>query len=158
MSLGKLKFILNEKNRFKPLSANPTKWSNTNRSSAKADELFEYVWQETQLNKFRKLKIFLTTVFGYVILQADTEILIIYNLSLKKLIHLQCNTLPANIYLLKINNRNSIKKVWNMFQVNNKNTRTTVFIVNLLTITVFIVNIFHTFFKRCYFWLWTSKC
>ena len=27
---------------FNPLSANPTKWSNTNNSSAKADEFFEY--------------------------------------------------------------------------------------------------------------------
>ena len=34
--------------------------------------------------------------------------------------------LPANIYLLKVNNnRNTRKKVWNMFKVNNKNTRTT---------------------------------
>ena len=31
----------------------------------------------------------------------------------------------ANIYLLKVNNRNTKKKVWNMFKVNNKNTRPT---------------------------------
>ena len=34
------------------------------------------------------------------------------------------NTYPANIYLLKVN-RNTKKKVWDMFIVNNKNTRTT---------------------------------
>ena len=33
------------------------------------------------------------------------------------------NNNPANIYLLKVNNRNTWKKVSNMFTVNNKNTR-----------------------------------
>ena len=32
---------------------------------------------------------------------------------------------PANIYLFKVNNRNTGKKVRNMFKVNNNNTRTT---------------------------------
>ena len=32
------------KKQVKPLSANPTKWSNTLKSSALADELFECVW------------------------------------------------------------------------------------------------------------------
>ena len=40
----------------------------------------------------------------------------------------------ASIYLLKVNNRNTKKKVWNMFKVNNKATKTTL-----------ILNIFHTF-------------
>ena len=31
---------------------------------------------------------------------------------------------PANIYLFKLNNRNK-KKVWNMFNINIKDTRTT---------------------------------
>ena len=31
---------------------------------------------------------------------------------------------PANVYLFKVNNRNT-SKVWNMFKVNNKNTSTT---------------------------------
>ena len=33
-------------------------------------------------------------------------------------------TISANIYLLKVNNRNT-RKVWDIFKVNNKNTRTT---------------------------------
>ena len=37
---------------------------------------------------------------------------------------------PAGIYLLKVNNRNTRTKVWNMFKVNNKVTKTTSFIVN----------------------------
>ena len=31
---------------------------------------------------------------------------------------------PDNIYLFKVNNTNTIEKMWNMFKVNNKNTRT----------------------------------
>ena len=40
---------------------------------------------------------------------------------------------PADIYLLKVNNRNTRAKAWNMFKVNNNDTKTTpscVFIVN----------------------------
>ena len=33
-------------------------------------------------------------------------------------------SIPANIYLFKVNNRNK-KKVWNMFKVNSKNNKTT---------------------------------
>ena len=40
----------------------------------------------------------------------------------------------AGNYMLKVNNRNTRAKVWNMFKVNNKDTKT------LLTL-----NIFHTF-------------
>ena len=36
----------------------------------------------------------------------------------------QINIYPANIYLFKGINRNTRKKVWNIFKVNNKNTRT----------------------------------
>ena len=32
---------------------------------------------------------------------------------------------PAGIYLLKVNNKNTRTKVWNMFRVNNKDTRMT---------------------------------
>ena len=35
---------------------------------------------------------------------------------------------PDNIYLFKIYNRSTRKKMWNMFKVNNKNTRTTSFL------------------------------
>ena len=35
--------------------------------------------------------------------------------------------IPVNIYLNKINNRNTRKKLWNMFEANNKDTRTTLF-------------------------------
>ena len=35
------------------------------------------------------------------------------------------NLYLANIYLFKVNNRSTKKKVWNMFRVNNKNTRMT---------------------------------
>ena len=31
---------------------------------------------------------------------------------------------PANIYLFKVSHRNTRKKLWNIFEVNNKNTRT----------------------------------
>ena len=34
-------------------------------------------------------------------------------------------TNPVGIYLLKVNNRNTRTKVWNMFKVNNKGTKTT---------------------------------
>ena len=34
-------------------------------------------------------------------------------------------TVPDGIYLLKVNNRNTRTKVWNMFKVNNKATKTT---------------------------------
>ena len=33
--------------------------------------------------------------------------------------------IPANIELFKVKNRNCRKKVWNMFKVNNKDTKTT---------------------------------
>ena len=33
-------------------------------------------------------------------------------------------TNPVGIYLLKVNNRNTRTKVWNMFKVNNKGTKT----------------------------------
>ena len=33
------------------------------------------------------------------------------------------DSFPANIYLLIVNNRNTKKKVWNMFKVNNKQRR-----------------------------------
>ena len=60
-------------------------------------------------------------------------------------------TFPADTDLLKVNNRNIRTKVWNMFKVNNKDTKTTpmrhfgVFIVNLehishLCSTVSVVN------------------
>ena len=39
---------------------------------------------------------------------------------------------PAGIYLLKFNNRNTRKKVWNMFKVSNKDTRTTPMVIGLL--------------------------
>ena len=60
-----------------------------------------------------------------------------------------CLPYPAGIYLLKVNNRNTRKKVWNMFKVNNKDTKTTphqndangVVLVSLLL----TLNIFHTF-------------
>ena len=32
---------------------------------------------------------------------------------------------PAGIYLLKVNNRNTRTKVWNMFKINNKDSKTT---------------------------------
>ena len=52
---------------------------------------------------------------------------------------------PTNIYLLKVNNRNTRKKVWNKFKVNYKNTRTTSFDV-VLVFLLLTFNIFHTFF------------
>ena len=51
------------------------------------------------------------------------------------------NEYPANIYLFEAINRNTRKKEWNMFKVNNKNTRGVVLVLLLLTL-----NIFHIFF------------
>ena len=46
---------------------------------------------------------------------------------------------PANNYLFKINNRNTISKVWNMFQFNNKNS------INVILVSLWLIfNIFHT--------------
>ena len=36
-------------------------------------------------------------------------------------------SVPADIYMFKFNNRNTRKKAWNMFKVNDKNKRTTVY-------------------------------
>ena len=48
---------------------------------------------------------------------------IIININNKK-----TNINPTSIYLLKVNCRNNRKEVWNMFKVNNKETRTTTLI------------------------------
>ena len=46
---------------------------------------------------------------------------------------------PGGIYLLKVNNRNTRTKVWNMFKVNNKAT-------GAVLVALFLTfNIFHTF-------------
>ena len=49
----------------------------------------------------------------------------------------------AGIYLLRVNYRNTRTKVWNMFKVNNKATKTTPGIV--LVTLLLTLNIFHTF-------------
>ena len=49
--------------------------------------------------------------------------------------------IPANIYLLEVNNRNARKKVWNMFKVNSDFIVSDVLMFLLLTL-----NILHTFF------------
>ena len=59
-------------------------------------------------------------------------------------------TFPANIYLFKLNNRNTRKK----WKICSKLTVTNVFLV-LLSLTL---NLFHTFFYCFYCWVWTSKC
>ena len=43
----------------------------------------------------------------------------------------------AGIYLLKVSNRSTKKKVWNMFKVNNKNTRTTSHLVLVFILLTF---------------------
>ena len=43
----------------------------------------------------------------------------------------------AGIYLLKVSNRSTRKKVWNMFKVNNKNTRTTSHLVLVFLLLTF---------------------
>ena len=52
--------------------------------------------------------------------------------------------LPANIYLFKVNNRNTRKRC-EIFKVNNKNTKTTVVLVFLLL----TLNIFQPFSNVC---------
>ena len=54
-------------------------------------------------------------------------------------------SIPPNIYLIKSNNRNTQKKVQNMFKVNNKGTRMT----SMTLFCVFIVNFtyFTTFYR-----------
>ena len=56
----------------------------------------------------------------------------------------------VNIYLLKVKNRNTSKKVWNMLKVNNESIRSK---IQWCRSGVVIVNIFHTFFYcfYCYF-------
>ena len=51
----------------------------------------------------------------------------------------------ANIYLLKVNNKNTRKKVWNIFKVNNKNTRT--MLVTSFGVLLLTLNTYHTFFS-----------
>ena len=51
--------------------------------------------------------------------------------------------IPTSIYLLKVNNRKHWNKVWNMFKVYNKDTRTT---PPLPLSLMLILNIFHTLF------------
>ena len=49
---------------------------------------------------------------------------------------------PADIYLLKVNNKIYLNKVWNMFKVNNKDTKTTsdvVLLSLLLTLNIFLL-------------------
>ena len=65
---------------------------------------------------------------------------------------------PANIYLLKVINRNTRKKERNMFKVNNRNTRTTSCRSGVLVFLLLTLNIFHTFFWCFYCCLGTGKC
>ena len=77
---------------------------------------------------------------------------------------------PVTICLLKVNNWNTEKKMWNMFKFNNKDTRTTSWSVSRKLLTAFNIhyvilvsllltlNIFHIFFYCFYCWLWKSKC
>ena len=56
---------------------------------------------------------------------------------------------PANIYLLKVNSKNTrkrCKKVWSMFKVNNKNCRTSFWWLYCFALLC------------CYRSLWTDKC
>ena len=52
---------------------------------------------------------------------------------------------PVGIYLLKVNNRNSRTKVWNMFKVNKNATKTTPFgvvlVALLLTLNIFLTSL-----------------
>ena len=43
---------------------------------------------------------------------------------------------PAGIYLLKVNNSNNRTKVWNMFKVNNKDTKTAPIVLVFLLLTL----------------------
>ena len=45
--------------------------------------------------------------------------------------------IPTNFYLFKVNNRNTRKKVWNMFKVDNKD--------NVVVFLLLILNIFYIF-------------
>ena len=59
----------------------------------------------------------------------------------------QCNffpvilyyTMPAGIYLLKVNNKNTRIKVWNKFKVNNKDTKTTPMNISHTFVLVFLL-------------------
>ena len=57
----------------------------------------------------------------------------------------QVSVYPGNIYLFKVNKRNNWKK-WNMFKVNNEDTRMTSFILLTLIVSLLLtLNIFHLF-------------
>ena len=64
--------------------------------------------------------------------------------------------LPANIYLFKVNNKNSRKSCEIYSKLTKKPTRmmsmTWVLVFFLLTL-----HMFHTFFYCCYCWIWANK-
>ena len=68
----------------------------------------------------------------------------------------KCSPFPANIYLFKINNRNTTKrcKIYLKLIIKTTNNVNDVVLVSLLL----TLNIFQTFFYCCYCWLWTGKC
>ena len=65
-------------------------------------------------------------------------------------------TNPANIYLFKVNNRNTRKmyEIFSELTIKQQNDVNEVVLVFLLL----TLNIFHTFSKCFYCWFWTSKC
>ena len=59
---------------------------------------------------------------------------------------------PANNYLFKINNRNTMSKVWNMFQVNNEDN------INVVLVSLWLIfNIFHTLLYLVFLLLTLSR-
>ena len=52
----------------------------------------------------------------------------------------------ASIYLFKVSNQNTRKKVWNIFEVNNK---TSDFIYVVMVFLLLTLDIFHTF-SQCF--------
>ena len=70
----------------------------------------------------------------------------------RKIHHHNWSRNPANIYLFQVNNRNIRKRCEICLKLTIK-TPDIVLVVLLSTL-----NIFHTFFRCFYCWLWTNKC
>ena len=61
-----------------------------------------------------------------------------------------CFTVPVNNYLFKVNNRNTGKKVWNIFKVDNKDTRRTSAVTGFCLDMKYGFSTIHQVWELCY--------
>ena len=65
---------------------------------------------------------------------------------------------PTNIYLFKLNNRNSGERCEIRSKLTIKIAERRKWRHNVVLVSLFALNIFHTFSYCFYCWLWTGKC